>query len=137
MHSSIIACNGLLGQSRCDFSSKVTLGDNSDIGLYAELNGTVIIGNDVIMAPNVVVYTRNHNSSDISIPIKYQGDSPERPVVIGDGTWIGSRVIILPGVNIGANSIVGAGAVVTKSVPDYSVVVGNPGRVVRRRNQND
>lgn len=115
------------------FSSRVELGDNSDLGLRCHINGKVIIGNDVIMAPDVAIYTVNHNTDRVDIPIKYQGSTEEKPVSIGDGCWICARVIILPGVKIGKGCVVGAGAVVTKSVPDFSVVAGNPARVVKQR----
>jgi len=115
------------------FSSRVELGDNSDIGYCARLNGKVIIGNDVIMGPEVVVYTINHSTDDTKIAIKYQGNTKEKPVVIGDGCWICARAIILPGVHIGKNAIVGAGAVVSKNVPDYAVVAGNPAVVKKIR----
>jgi maltose O-acetyltransferase len=70
-------------------------------------------------------------SSDI--PIKYQGVTEEKSVTIGDGCWICSRVIILPGVHIGKNSVIGAGSVVTKDIPDYAIAAGNPAKVVRIR----
>ena len=118
---------------KAKFSSKVELGDNSDIGFEAKLNGKVIIGNNVIMGPEVHVYTTNHNTSRIDIPIKYQGNTEERPVFIGDDSWICERVIILPGVHIGKGCVVAAGAVVTKDVPDYAVVAGNSAKVVKLR----
>lgn len=118
---------------KAKFSSSVELGHNSDIGLAARLNGKVVIGNAVIMGPEVLVFTQNHNTSQTDIAIKYQGVTEEKPVYIGDGSWIGARAIILPGVHIGKGSVVAAGAVVTKNVPDYSVVAGNPARVVKQR----
>ncbi len=118
---------------KSSFSSKVELGNNSDIGLRCRLNGKVIIGNDVIMGPDVLVYTQNHNTSRSDIPIKYQGVTEEKSVTIGDGCWICSRVIILPGVHIGKNSVIGAGSVVTKDIPDYAIAAGNPAKVVRIR----
>ena len=119
---------------KASFSSSVELGDNSDIGLAARINGKCIIGKDVIMGPEVVVYTTNHRTDRIDIPIKYQGNTDERPVVIGDGCWICSRAIILPGVTIGEGSVVAAGSIVTKDVPPFSIVAGNPARIVKKRN---
>lgn len=115
------------------FSSKIELGNNSDIGIYSEINGRTIIGNDVIMGPRCVIYTVNHSIDRVDIPIKYQGVSEEKTVIIGDGVWIGYGVTILPGVHIGKGSVIGAGAVVAKDIPDWSVAVGNPAKVVKNR----
>lgn len=115
------------------FSTKVKLGDNSGIGIKANITGPCTIGNNVIMGPEVYVFTKNHNIDRIDVPIKYQGDTEDREVFIGDDCWIGFRAIILPGVTIGKGAVIGAGAVVAKDVPEYAVVVGNPGRVVRIR----
>lgn len=120
---------------KAEFSSNVILGDNSDIGFKARINGTCIIEKDVIMGPEVLIYTVNHASSRIDIAIKYQGVTEEKPVVIGAGSWICARAIILPGVHIGKNVIVAAGAVVSKSVPDYAIVAGNPAVVVKQRDE--
>ena len=122
---------------KAEFSSSVELGDNSDIGSKAKLNGKVIIGNDVIMGPEVIVYTSNHAFDRLDIAIKYQGNTEIRPVIIGDGCWIGARTIILPGVKIGKNSIIGAGAVVTKNVPENAIVGGNPAKIIRYSINNE
>ena len=118
---------------KAKFSSKVHLGDNSDIGYNARINGRCFIGDDVIMGPDVVIYTINHKTTDTDIPIKYQGNSSEKPVYIGDGSWICARVIILPGITIGKGCVIGAGAVVNKNIPDYCVAVGNPIHIVKQR----
>lgn len=118
---------------KAEFSSKVILGDNSDIGYAARLNGPCVIGNDVIMGPEVLIYTSNHSSTRTDIAIKYQGLTAEETVYIGDGSWICARAIILPGVHIGKQVIVAAGSVVSKDVPDYAVVAGNPAVVVKQR----
>lgn len=115
------------------FSPACELGDNSDIGLYARIQGKCVIGNNVIMGPECNVWTVNHRTDRIDIAIKYQGVTEEKPVVIGDDCWIGSRVTILPGVTIGKGAVIGSGAVVVKSIPDYAVAVGNPARVVKYR----
>ena len=115
------------------FAYSVELGDNSDIGYESRIAGKCIIGKDVIMGPQVWIYTRNHNTERVDIPIKYQGSSEEKPVVIGDGCWICARAFILPGVHIGEGAVVAAGAVVVKDVPPYSVVGGVPARVLKYR----
>ena len=106
------------------FSSKCELGDRSGIGVNAQIGGKCIIGNDVMMGPQCIIHTRNHRFDDITKPMREQGFTEEKPVVIGDDVWIGSRVTILPGVHIGNHAIVAAGAVVTKNVPDWAVVGG-------------
>ena len=92
----------------------------------------MIIGKNVMMGPECLIYTRNHRFDKTKL--KYDGYTETRPVIIKDDVWIGARVIILPGVSIGRGSTVGAGAVVSKSVPEYSVVVGNPAKVVKKLN---
>ena len=117
------------------FSSSVELGNNADIGYLARINGKCIIEDNVIMGPEVLVYTRNHITDRTDIAIQYQGTGEERPVIIGRDSWICARAIILPGVKIGKGVVVAAGAVVSKDVPDYAVVAGNPAKVVKMRNQ--
>lgn len=84
---------------KSSFSSKVRLGDNSDIGYKAQITGACYIGKNVIMGPDVVVWMTNHRTDDLKTPIKYQGITEEKPVTIKDGAWICNRVIILPGVD--------------------------------------
>jgi maltose O-acetyltransferase len=93
----------------------------------------VTIGEDVMMGPDVAIYALNHAFDDLTRPMLVQGHDSADPVKVGDDVWIGARAIILPGVEIGKGCIVGAGAVVTRSVPDYSVVAGNPAVVIRSR----
>lgn len=116
------------------FSSHVSLGDNSGIGINASLTGSVVIGNNVMMGADCTMYSRNHAFDRLDIPMCEQGYNPEKTIVIGDDVWIGGHVIILPGVHIGKGAIVGAGAVVTKDVPEYAIVGGNPAKVIRYRN---
>lgn len=115
------------------FASSVEIGSRSGIGQNASLNGKIIIGEDVMMGPRVMMFTRNHASWRIDIPMNRQGNTNEEPIVIGNDVWIGAGVIILGGVKIGNGAIIGAGSVVTKSVEPYSVVAGNPARFVRSR----
>lgn len=114
-------------------TSKMRIGDRSGVGINAKMHGTVIIGNDVMMGPDCIIYTRNHAFADTTIPMNQQGFQEEKPVVIGNDVWIGGRVIILPGVHVGNGAIIGAGAVVTKDVPDYAIVGGNPAKVIKYR----
>ncbi len=114
-------------------TGQVELGNRSGIGIDCRLHGPVTIGDDVMMGPDVVIIASEHGSEDLDRPMALQGFLPPRRVTIGDDVWIGTRVIVLPGVTIGAHSIVAAGAVVTKDVPEWSVVGGNPARVIRSR----
>lgn len=115
------------------FSSEVSLGDNSGIGINCEIAPGVTIGNDVMMGPDCKIYTTNHGMERTDIPMWKQESTSVEPVVIGNDVWIGARVIILPGVHIGDGSVIGAGSVVTKDVEPYSVVAGNPAKLIRKR----
>lgn len=118
------------------FTPALKIGDNSGVGIRCEVNGEVTIGNDVMMGPEVVIYTSSHAHDRIDIPMIEQGSEETRPVTIGNDVWIGRRAMIMPGVNIGNGCIIGAGAVVTKDVPDYCIVGGVPAKIVKRRNAN-
>ena len=120
-------------ESGATFSSKVTLGDYSGIGINAKIYGTCYIGKYVMMGTDVTIITRNHRFDRTDIPMMEQGFEEERPVYIGNDVWIGDRALILPGVHIGDGSIIAAGAVVTKDVPPYSIVAGVPARKIRDR----
>lgn len=111
----------------------VVIGDNSGIGVNCDVRGPLIIGANVMMGPDVRIMTSNHNTSRTDIPMAQQGQIAKQSVVIGDDVWIGTRVIILPGVKIGKGSIIGAAAVVTKDVPEYAVAVGVPAKVIKYR----
>lgn len=109
----------------------VSIGDYVRIGIHDTIIGPVSIGNHVILAQNVVVSGLNHNYKDISKPIVNQGVSIS-PIRIDSESWIGANSTISAGVHIGKHCIIGAGSVVTKDVPDYSVAVGNPARIIKR-----
>lgn len=115
------------------FSSNISLGDYSGIGACGRVPTGTIIGSHVMMGAEVIIFSRNHNTDKTDIPMCQQGFGPSEPVTIGNDVWIGSRVILLPGVTIGDGCVIGAGAVVAKSVPPYSVVVGNPAKVIKSR----
>lgn len=120
-------------EKNANFSTRVELGDRSGIGINASIAGKCIIGSDVMMGAHCIVYTRNHRFDDVSTTMRGQGFQEEKPVRIGDDVWIGGRVIILPGVTVGSHSIIGAGSVVTKDVPEWAIVAGNPATVKKYR----
>ncbi len=118
---------------------KFALGSNISIGNYSGIGeksfiqdiGKIDIGDSVLMGPEVMIFTANHNIKKNQL-IRKQGYSVKN-VVIEDDVWIGARSIILPGVKIGKGSVVAAGSIVTKSVEPYSVVGGNPAKVIKFR----
>lgn len=114
---------------------QLSIGDNSGVGVNCELSGRIVIGNDVMMGPNCIMRTYSHAHDLLDIPMNQQGFEPEQVMHIGDDVWIGTNVIILPGANIGSHCIIGAGAVVTKDVPDYAIVGGVPAKIIRMRNE--
>ncbi len=89
------------------------------------------IGNGVGVARNVYIADHDHHYADPSRPIRRQGVTNVRPVIIDDGAWLGQNVVVTAGVRIGRGAVVGAGAVVTRDVPDYSLAVGVPATVIR------
>lgn len=106
------------------------IGDNSGVGVKSVIGDKVTIGRNVMMGPECLIYTTNHNFDKSSK--RFDGKTEIRPVMIKDDVWIGARVTILPGVTISEGVIIGAGAVVTKNVPPYCVVAGNPAKIVKR-----
>ena len=114
-------------------SSSLSIGDNSGVGIDCVCGGNLTIGQDVMMGPECVIFARNHEFTDTELPMRLQGYREPGECVIGDDVWIGRRVMILPNVHIGSHSIIGAGSVVTKDVPDWAVVAGNPAVVKKYR----
>jgi len=112
----------------------IWIGDRTRIGLGCTLIGPVKIGNDVRLAQNIVMSGLKHKYEDISMPISEQGVTMNI-IVIEDETWIGANCVVLPGVTIGRHSVVAAGSIVRRNVPAYSVVSGNPARVMKRYNK--
>jgi acetyltransferase-like isoleucine patch superfamily enzyme len=107
-------------------------GTHCSFNTGAYLQGDITIGDYVRIAPHANIIAMNHNFEDISKPISVQGLS-HKGIIIEDDVWIGAGATVLDGVTIGAHSIVGAGAVVTKNVPPYSIAAGNPAKVIRDR----
>ncbi len=116
-----------------DYGCNITLGDNSFINLNCTLldTGPITIGKNVLLGPDVRIYTAVHEKNaadrywrepDGTCAVKTRA----LPVVIGDDCWIGGGAILLPGVTIGRNAVIGAGSVVTHSIPDNAIACGNP-----------
>lgn len=110
----------------------VSIGRNCHINENAFIQGA-FIGRDVMIAPNVAILNVSHNHLDPSMPIISQGSSPVQNPVISDDVWLGRNVIVLPGVKIGKGSIIAAGAVVSRDVPEYSIYGGVPAKLIKKR----
>ena len=121
---------------KCSGSPSITIGNNCYIGFHftalATDNGKITIGDNVLFASNVLVTCENHGINPESDLPYMEQELSSKNVSIGEGCWIGEKCCILPGVSIGKKSIIGAGAVVTKSIGDYSIAVGNPARVIKQ-----
>ena len=109
-------------------------------GFYANFNLVIVddidvyIGDNVMIAPNVTITPTGH---PVDAELRRYGTQFSIPVRIGNDVWIGSNAVILPGITIGNNSVIGAGSVVTKDIPENVVAVGNPCRVLRKINERD
>jgi acetyltransferase-like isoleucine patch superfamily enzyme len=118
----------------CDYGYNIHIGEN----FYANVGCTILdcaevrIGDNVLFAPGVSLYTAGHptNTGQRNAGLEYA-----YPIKIGDNVWIGGGAIILPGVSIGDNTIIGAGSVVTKNIPANVIAVGNPCRVIKENKQ--
>lgn len=114
----------------------VVIGDFTRIGLHCTVIGPVTIGSHVNLAQGITVSALNHNFDDTLLRIDQQGVST-REIRIDDDVWIGANAVITAGVHIGSHSVVAAGAVVTKDVPEYSVVAGVPAKVIKTIRRRD
>jgi acetyltransferase-like isoleucine patch superfamily enzyme len=124
---------GVMPHQVIDHAPVVRIGDRCLIGKGSGVVGhqSVEIGDDVFTGHHVYITDANHGYEDTTQPIGAQF-APPRPVRIGAGSWLGHGTVVLPGSDIGRNVAVGAGSVVTGSLPDFSVAVGNPARVIRQ-----
>ena len=109
-------------------------------GIYANSNLTIVddghvyVGDKVMFGPNVMIATANH---PIEPTLRAKGLQYNKDVYVGENTWIGAGVIIVPGVRIGKNTVIGGGSVVTKDIPDYGVAVGVPAKVIKMQNPDE
>lgn len=124
---------GMVPGQECITYPVVSIGDRCLIGRGSGIVGhfSIEIGNDVWTGHNVYITDQNHGYEDVERPISQQSQ-PERAVKIGDGSWLGYGSVVLPGVTIGKHVVVGANSVVTHDIPDYSVAVGVPAKVIKR-----
>lgn len=120
----------------CDYGTHIEVGRN----FFANYNCTILdvakvkIGDNCMLAPNVAIYTAGHPLHPDTRNTMYEYGIE---VNIGDNVWIGGNVVICPGVTIGSNCVIGAGSVVTKDIPDWSLAAGNPCKVIRKITEND
>lgn len=112
---------------------ELEIGNNSGLGRYCHVPSDIKIGNDVMMASHVHVLDVNHAFERTDIPMNKQGYRKSESTIIEDDVWIGMRVLIMPGKHVRKGSIIGAGCVLTKTFPEYSVIGGNPSRLIRNR----
>jgi acetyltransferase-like isoleucine patch superfamily enzyme len=119
--------------------AKITIGDECEIvggsSLFAHTEG-IEIGQGVLMAWNVQIYDAQHETATPDKAIRAQGVTRGGKVRIGDGAWLGANVVVLQGVTIGRNAVVGANSVVTKDIPDFATAVGSPAVVTNRRSMS-
>lgn len=121
---------------RCDYGYNIEIGEN----FYANYNlcildgAAVIIGDDVMIAPNVSLFTAGH---PIDPTLRVAGWEFSKPIRIGHKVWIGGNTVVNPGVQIGDNSVIGSGSVVTKNIPANVIAAGNPCRVIREITERD
>ena len=116
----------------CDYGCHIFAGDNLYINYDCTILdcNTVHLGNNVLIAPKVQIYTASHPTDP---KIRLTGKELAAPVIIGDNVWLGGGAIVCPGVTIGSNVTIGAGSVVTKDIPDSAIAAaGNPCRVIRK-----
>lgn len=122
---------GMVPGQRCLTERVVSIGDRCLLGKGSGIVGhlEIVIGDDVWTGHHVYLTDQNHGYTDPSQPISRQVQ-PERPVHVGDGSWLGHGTVVLPGARIGRHVVIGANSVVTGTVPDFTVAVGAPARVV-------
>lgn len=115
---------------------EIEIGDNSGLGINCCIPGNTKIGNDVMMGPNCYILPHNHAFDRTDIPMWRQGVAEKKQTIIEDDVWIGRDVTMTPGRTIKKGSIIAACTVLTKDFPEYSIVGGNPSKLIKSR-KND
>jgi len=114
----------------------VHVGDNVNLGVRPRLvaaESVIRIGDDVIFGPEVTLFGGGHNISHVGVPVArvhWKTGDEDLGITVGSDVWVGTRALVLKGVDVGRGAVVAGGAVVTKSVPDYAIVGGNPAKVI-------
>lgn len=122
----------IVGCSQISIGERVIIRPGTMLhGESGTLANTIIIEDDVLIGCGVHIYVENHKFTEPGLLISEQGHTNAIQVRLKRGCWIGANAILLPGVTVGQNSVVGAGSIVTKSVPDCVVVAGNPARILK------
>lgn len=142
-YSTLNATNGKIkfedNVTICNFSiinsagGKILLKSGTTVGDFSNLygQGGLVIGKDVILASCVQIVPNQHTFTDIEKPIKYQPEL-SKGIILKDGVWIGTNVVIMDNVSIGKNTVIGAGSVVNKNIPSYSVALGVPAKIKKQ-----
>lgn len=121
---------------RCEFGKNITIGDNVYINFGCIILdcSEVTIGSNTLLGPNIGLYAANHSTDATE---RINGGCYGKPIHIGNNVWLGGDVKVLQGVTIGDNTIIGAGSIVTKDIPDNVIAVGNPCKVIRKITEED
>ena len=114
----------------CDYGFNISVGKNffANFNMVVLDEARVVFGDNVFIGPNCGFYTAGHPIDSIE---RNKGLEFARPIIVGNNVWIGANVTVVPGVTIGDNCVIGAGSVVTKDIPDNTVAVGNPCKVIK------
>ena len=112
---------------------RVIIGKRTLVGIGTVIIGPVVMGDDILIAQNCVITGQNHSYADVKLPISKQEDIVKE-ITIEDQAWLGANCVIVPGVTIGKHAVVAAGSVVTKNVAAFSIVGGNPAKLIRQYN---
>jgi acetyltransferase-like isoleucine patch superfamily enzyme len=132
--------NFIIGSNCLIYPCKfIKIGDNTAIGRNVTISTSesgrspIRIGSNVMIAERVMIIGGNHEFSRVDIPMEKQGEGKQGSIIIEDDVWIGAGSIILTGSTIGKGTIIGAGSIVTKSIEPFSIVAGNPAKLIRKR----
>ena len=116
-------------------TAELLIGNGCSLGHFNHIYATqsIVLENDVLTADKVYISDNQHTYTNVEVPIKEQSIKQDKPVRIGQGSWLGENVCVI-GANIGKHCVIGANSVVTKDIPDYSVAVGAPAKVIKQYN---